>query len=288
MLAGLVTGATARCFGGPSEDALVAALQLADQPNYSWTVTVADDVQAYTIDGKTRREGWSWVRLPMIAWVAQRIGREAGTNLEAIFRGNADGVVRTRRGWQKLGELPRYEVVTDDEAPFPELPSTRAGARSSSPGLPGDPFVSDPASPWSSSPPARPTVPADPGKGYSNAQFGVSPPHQELAIIVGSYVDLHAEGDEVTGTLDDAGARLLLVRDGQKDISPELARGDFRLRLQDGAITSYLLVLQGVLEVNGPRGRQRVLVNQKSNTIIRNVGTTEFQVPVEAYRKLGP
>lgn len=248
MLAGLVAWATVPSFGSPTEDALVAALELAEQPNYSWTVTVADDVQAYAIDGKNRRQGWSLVRLPMIDWVARRMGREAGINLEAIFRGNADGVIRTRRGREKVRDLPAYEVVTDAELPFPDLPGTRIGAGTSSlHGLLGDPFGSDPASPWSPSAPAHSTAPTDSRTGYSNAQFGVSPPHQELAIIVGSYVDLHAEGDEVTGTLDDAGARLLLVRDSQKDITPELARGYFRLPLQDSAITSYLLVLQGVL-----------------------------------------
>ena len=39
--------ATAGAFAGPREAAIVAAMKLSEQPNYSWTTTVTDDARTY-------------------------------------------------------------------------------------------------------------------------------------------------------------------------------------------------------------------------------------------------
>jgi hypothetical protein len=142
----------------------------------------------------------------------------------------------------------------------------------------GDLTAGDPA--------AQPPLPVAPPAphGYSNAQYGISRPHEELAIIVSSYADLNVDGNVVEGRLTDQGARLLLVRDGQKDITPLVAAGIFKLQLQNGMVSSYLVRLEGILAV----GKKKVHVHQTTNTVIMNVGTTKFDVPVEVEQKLGP
>jgi hypothetical protein len=261
------------------EDAIAAAMALSEQPNYSWTATVADDAQSYQIEGKSRAGIWNWVRQPMVRSVAQRMGREAVPDLEAVFKGTTDGVVRTGRGWQRLRELAWLEPVLDDDPP--PLDEVFPGIRSSR--MLGMNIVEMP----SPGPQAR-RLAAEAPQLYTNAQFGVSPPHQELAIIVSSYTDLKVEGDVATGTLDEAGARLLLVRDGQAHVAPLAAGGVFKLSLLQGQVVSYLLELEGLLELSEPDRNGRVLVHQKSNTVLRDVGTTNFEIPPEALKKLGP
>lgn len=266
------------CRAGPVEDAIAAAMALSDQPNYSWTVTVADDAQSYLIEGKSRQDGWNWTRQPMVRAVANRIGREAEPDLEAIFKGDSDGVVRTARGWQRLRELSWLEPVIDDDPP--PLEETFPGVRSS--GILG---LNYPVPPPSAQ--ARKFAPDGPAL-YSNAQFGVSPPHQELAIIVSSFTALEVNGDVASGTLDETGAKLLLVRDGQRHLTPLAAGGQFKLTVRHGQVVSYMLALEGVLQVDEHDRRGRVLVHQSSNTVLKDVGTTNFEVPAEARRKLGP
>jgi hypothetical protein len=251
------------CRSGPTEEAILAAMRLSEKNNYSWTSTVMDDVRVYEIEGKTKvAANWTWLRQPMIESVARRMGSEATYDLEALFRGNTDSVIRTHRGWQTMGELPRWEVVVDSE------PLNWSHV---------DPSLATPPPPAAREPDRRRTP-------YSNAQFAVSRPHEELAIIVSSYTDLQVEGDKVTGTLSDLGAKLLLVRDGQEQITPLAAAGKFQLTLKNGMVASYLVQLEGILAVGR---KQKIHVHQTANTVIKNVDRTTFEIPEEARKKLG-
>lgn len=89
-------------------------------------------------------------------------------------------------------------------------------------------------------------------------------------------------GDVVTGTLSGLGAQLLLVHDGQEHIQPLAAAGVFKLFIQGGIVTRYLLRLEGILLVD----RKRVTVRQASSTSIRGIGATVVEIPDEARRKL--
>jgi hypothetical protein len=125
-------------------------------------------------------------------------------------------------------------------------------------------------------------------RGYSNLQLGVSHPHEELGVMVSCHVSLAAEEAGVLfGTLSESGAQLLLVRDGQKEIVPLAASGNFRLWVRDGMVQKYRVHLEGLLQVDTTAGRQTVRVNQTTETVIRDVGRAEFAVPEEARRKLG-
>jgi hypothetical protein len=276
----------ATCHAGPTENAILAAMALSDKPNYSWTSTVMDDAQVYTIEGKTQQQGaWTWLRLPMIKSVARRIGEaaEGELELEAVFKGNTDSVIHTAKGWEKLKDIPWWEPVvdadSDDVFAAPNLPRPRQATRGIVMGA-TDPFATDPAA---FTPVRTPPRENDERRPYSNMQYGVSRPHEELAVIVSSCADLTVEGNTVRGTLTDGGAQLLLVRDGQ-EIVPLAGAGTFKLQIKDGMVVSYLVQLEGILEL-GPK--KRVHVRQTSNTVLKNVGTTKFEVPEEARRKLG-
>lgn len=235
----------------PADRMALAAMRLAEQPNYTWTSVVTDDAQSYAIEGKTR-DGYTWLRLPMVPTLARRLGRDADVEIEAFFRGGDNAVIRTERGWHTLNELPK------------RAHDWRHGSPSRGARYGGSSFSEENSRP------------------YSNAQFGLARPHDELAVIVSSYVDLKASGDLVAGTLTDLGAQLLLVRDGQDHIEPLCAAGTFTLLIKNGVVVRYLLRLEGILLVE----RRKVHVRQASSTTIGEIGTTRFSVPDEAARKL--
>ena len=123
-------------------------------------------------------------------------------------------------------------------------------------------------------------------RAYSNLQLAISHPHEELGVIVGSHQEFTVEGDVVSGTLTDLGAQLLLVRDGQKDITPLRAAGSFKVWLRDGLVAKYQVKLEGILKIDTPNGQRNVQVNQTTHTVIKDVGTTTVIVPDQARVKL--
>ena len=273
--------------GGPAEQAIMAAMRLSEQPNYSWSTSVMDDAGSYDLEGRTQKGGYTWMRFPTIKSIAMRLGRDADDEIEAVFNDAATAVVRTERGWKTIAELPRPRHDWGDDpmlSPTPAstvMPIGMAGPRT---GRGGGFGAIDPLSaptivmPW----PTQMLADAE-RRPYSNVQFAVSRPHDELAIIVSSGENLEVEGDAVTGTLSDVGARLLLVHEGQENqIQPLAAAGTFKLQVANGLVTKYIVRLEGVVLVD----KKKILVHQTSSTTVKNVGTSAFDVTEEIRRKL--
>ena len=124
-------------------------------------------------------------------------------------------------------------------------------------------------------------------RAYSNLQLGVTHPHEDLGVIVSSHETWSVDAEGVSGSLTDLGAQLLLVRDGQKEIEPRRAAGTFKLWIREGMVAKYQVQLEGVLAVLTKTGRKDVEVHQTVSTTLTNIGTTQFEVPDEARRKLG-
>lgn len=266
---------------GPREEAIVAAMRLSDAPNYSWVATVADDARTYDIKGRTSREGFSRVRMPVVNTVRRRLGRSVtDTEIEFLFLGNVACVLLTEQGWRRPDELDPLPEETD-YVPInnPSRSSGIPGVRSIGGGM----IKGVPIKPL---PPPR--VPADDERqrNYSNLQLGLSRPHEELGVIVGSHDRFEVTDGVATGSLQESGARLLLVRDGQKEITPLQAAGTFKLWLRDGAVARYQVRLEGILQVDTPTGRRRVAVTQTTDTVVTEIGTTAFEVPEQARLKL--
>jgi hypothetical protein len=260
----------------PIEPAIMAIMQLSDEPNYSWVATVSDDARTYDIFGRTIRGGFTHVKMPVINTVRRKLGRSVkDTQIDLIFRGNVDCVIDTDEGWRRPAELPMLAWDAGGAA------RSGVGTRGSTFGIPRavqGPRIFTP--PVASQTSARDRL-------YSNLQLAISHPHEELGVIVGSYEQLNVEGDVVTGSLTNLGAQLLLVRDGQKYIEPISASGRFKLWLRNGIVAKYQVMLEGWLNIHVQSGRRKVEVHQVTDTILKDVGTTSFDVPDQARAKLG-
>jgi len=263
--------------GDPSDRVALAAMRLSEQSNYSWNSTVTDDARTYDIDGKTERNGCTWLRLPMVKPIAQRLGRDADTHIEAIFRG-AVCVIRTPSGWKNLAELPRRSSDWNDCGDWCPAPPGRAG------GLWAQNTETDP-DPFSALLPfARASRDDDDeDQPYSNAQFAAWRPHDDLAIIVSSLAEIGLDGDTIVGRLTDTGARLLLAREGEPCVTPVCAAGVFKLSIRHGIVTRMLVRLEGTVLTDG----RRIRVHQITNTAITSIGTTRLDLGDEALSKLG-
>lgn len=261
---------------GPAEEALIALVRLSEQSNYSWTSDVADDARSYQIEGKTVREGITRVRMPVVNSLRRKLGRSVtDSQIDAIFFGNVECVIATDAGWQRPDELPA-PIIKD-----PELDSMMNSGSSQRLGAP-----SVNHSILRASRSRRPRAAREEQQPYSNLQFALSLPHEELGVIVGSHQTFEVDGDTISGELTDVGAQLLLVRDGQDEITPIRAAGTYKVWLREGVVFRYQLKLEGTLSVVTPRGRVHVAVQQSSLTHIHDVGTTSFLLPHEASAKL--
>jgi hypothetical protein len=276
LLATLAAAGAAGLHAGPTEAAILAAMKLSEVPSYAWTATVTDDARTYDIIGRTSRAGYSRVKMPLVNAVRRRLGRTSSeVDANYIFRGNVACVIETEQGWRRPDELEHTEFEADP------APAT-IGPTGHAPILGG--------------PPLGPRSPAGrrgrggrdrPEAAYSNIQLGLSLPHEELAVIVTSHTSFVLEGDTVSGALTDLGAQLLLVRDGQQAIAPRKAAGTFKLWLQNGAVVKYQVRLEGLLSVEAGGVRREIVVQQRTDTAIRDVGTTLVDVPDQARLRLG-
>lgn len=260
---------------GPIENSIVAAMRLSEEPGYTWKTSVEDDARSYLVEGKTQRDGYTRVTLPLIDSIADRLGRDAEPQIEAVFKGDDRLVLRVGESWRTPAELPKAEKR---EADYYVITPRASSAFQSAAGDLEDPLL----------PPTivvTPTGRDDSGsKPFCNARLAVNRPHEELAIIVSSGTALQVDGENVTGDLTDIGARLLLAPGNDDSMgTPLLAAGKFKLRIKDHRVTRYQLRLEGVMQV----GKKRILVHQNSSTDISHVGETQFEVPEEARLKLG-
>ena len=260
----------------PEEAVILAAMQVGNEPNYSWTTVVRDDVRSYAIEGRTERGGLTWQRQPMPAAIAKRLGRDADMNLEAFFRNSAEFVVQTGLGWKRLSELPKIhpDWRAEDEPSEVAVPLRMPSWRHE---------VDPPIGPWEDNPVVYVPMPRrkEVGDG-SNYQFGLARPHDELEIIVSSFGNLRIEEGTATGTLSDVGAQLLLVRAGQEGIRPLSANGMFKLWVTDGRVVKYAVELAGTVLRHGRAAR----AHQVSFTLLMKFGATDVSAPSEVRRKL--
>ena len=263
-------------WGHTLETAIVAAMKLSEVPNYSWDCAVTDDAQTYRIEGKTELGGYTWQRQPMPKNIARRLGRGAGHELEAIFSTRHRYVIQTESGWKNLEELPKqHDDWTDDQWLYVSVPVVRT------PDMPADASIDPFGLPPAVYIPILKDEP-DHGKVYSNAQFALALPHEELGVIVSSHADFEVNGDTASGTLSHLGARLLLVHDGHEYISPVAGGGRFKLWFNGDIVEKYLVELAGILVVD----RKAVYVRQKAVTTLKEVGRTAVVVPADARRRL--
>ena len=266
----------------PVDSAIVAAMKVAEAPNYTWHTDVADDASSYTITGTTERAtDFSLVTMPLssglVAASATRRGpggsprRSSGAVSTVVFQGSENYVVQVDDTWR-----------TADEAAAGDRNTARRGGPSGGPSGMG-------AGGGSMRTRRGPGGSRAPGAGegeslsaFSNVQSTLSRPHEEIGVIVGGGTDWKIEGEMVSGLLPETTAILLLIHPGQKDIVPKRASGTFRFWVQRGVLVKYETRLDGVLVVSG----REVAVHQTATTTVSQLGATTVDVPAEAKRKL--
>ena len=281
---------------GPTEAAIVAAMKLPDAASYSWSTNVDDDARSYAIDGQTdRATDYSLVTMPLVA-AARRsagTGTASSANLSNfVFKGDEKSVVQVDSSWKTIDELVASAAAASNSnyrSSFPSMGGWGGMRMRGRRGMMGGMGGMGPGS-WPSN--SAETGESSGANGrqpppFSNLQKTLSRPHEELGIIVAGASDLKVEGDVVSGTLSDTAAKLLLVHPGQKEITPLKASGTFRLWLKDGALVKYEVKLEGTLAVMSNGDRHEIDVHQTALTEIKNVGTTKFDVPDDAKKKLG-
>jgi hypothetical protein len=269
---------------GPTEAAVVAAMKLPDAANYTWVTTVDDDARSYEISGKTdKASDYSIVEMPVVAALRRGVSRGSSVNNDAtvVFKGDEKYVVQVDTTWKTPEEL----------APANSSGGYRGyggmggwGGRRGRRGLP-PPTTDDPPVVGGDGsglgPNGRPTL------AYSNLQKTLSRPHEEIGISGAGDTEIKAEGDIITGTLNETSAKLLLVHAGQKEITPLKATGTFRLWIKDGALVKYEVKLEGTIAVEIRGDRHEIVVHQTATTTLSGVGVTKVEVPDEAIKKLG-
>lgn len=280
----LMVGGLALLRANTVEDAIIAAMRLSEVSSYSWMSQVADDARSYTIDGMTQ-QGFTWQRQPMPENIARRLGRGAGHELEAIFNGPFNYVIRTEDGWKRVENLPKRHPDWAEGTWYfppargsrtPDMPADESTdvefGREDQFGLPAAIYV----------PVLRAAGKGQDDEPHSNAQFALCLPHEALGVLVSSHTELTVDGNVATGTLSDLGAQLLLVHDGHEYIRPVIAAGRFKLWFAEGIVQKYTVELAGLVVVD----RKTVYVRQKSTTVLKNIDATTFDLPADALRQL--
>ncbi len=123
-------------------------------------------------------------------------------------------------------------------------------------------------------------------KGGADYWLSVPSPHEELEIIVGSYQDMKLVDGALQGSLSDDGARQLL---GSSKTPAVTATGSFKLWVEDGVLTKYLVDLTGTIMTGAPGAdAESTPLRRLMLTEIKDVGKTKLDVPDEVRRKLSP
>src|SRR5437016_5767032 len=78
---------------GPNQEIQDAAKKLADSPNYSWTSTVEAAFGAGTTEGKTQKDGLTWLT----------ITRNDNT-INALIKGE-NAAIKMEDGWKSVQEV---------------------------------------------------------------------------------------------------------------------------------------------------------------------------------------
>ena len=246
--------AVGRMEAGPTDSAVLAAMKLGDQPNYSWTSAVVRDSRSYTIEGKTLVGSYTQVTVPSSLALPEsnpalrgRVGRgSSDSEVVAIFKGDEKHVVETSEGWLTPAEF----------STLPPAPRTGSGR-------------------------VRGLVTALP------LTFAISQPHEDIGIIIGSSTDLRVDdGGIVSGRLSETAARLLLLPPGQENVAPQQAAGSFKFWISGGLLTRYEIQVSGIVSVEMGGSRRLVKTTQTVSTEIKDVGTTKLNVPPEIKAKL--
>jgi hypothetical protein len=109
-------------------------------------------------------------------------------------------------------------------------------------------------------------------------------PSTEVSDLAGKTKELKKDGQVYSADLTEAAAKELLSfgRRGGNAAEPKNAKGSVKIWLKDGALSKYVVNVQGTVNFNG-EDRD---VDRTTTTEIKDVGATKLEVPESAKKKL--
>lgn len=109
-------------------------------------------------------------------------------------------------------------------------------------------------------------------------------PSADVIDLAGKTKELKKDGDVYSADLTDEGAKQLLSfgRRGGNAAEPKNAKGSVKIWIKDGALSKYVVNVQGTVNFNG-EDRD---IDRTTTTEIKNVGSTKLEVPEAAKKKL--
>ena len=127
---------------------------------------------------------------------------------------------------------------------------------------------------------------AGPGRFLGRMLANYKTPAVQAGELADKVKELKKDGDAYAGDLTEDGAKSLMTfgRGGQGANAPEIsgAKGSVKFWVKDGTLTKYEFKVQGKVSRNG----NDMEVDRTTTIEIKDVGTTKFEVPEEAKKKM--
>lgn len=275
VLGSVVTGVRA----DQADSVIVAAMKLSSVANYGWTTTIEQGSRITGIDGKTNDSGYSLVTFHNAA-------SPGGGNTSAVFLGDSKYVVQAGNGWVNPGSLPEDSPPSDSSNGSRGAGGGgRSGAKGGGSGMSlGGIGLGGAGRRGGRGGGSRSGSQNSAAEAPARLPSGINLPHEELAIIVANYTNLHFDGNVASGSLTESGSDLLLSPAGSAETPPAGATGTFRLWIKDGAVTKYQVHLSAK---TAPGGRAvKGGFSETINVELEDVGSTKFDVPDAAKQRL--
>ncbi len=280
-----------------ADDVIVAAMKLSASPNYSWGTTIEEGSRTTVISGQTNESGFSLITFNRsgASGSSPAGGRSgSGGDTNTVFLGDSKYVVQTDSGWSSPGSQPADSSSTSNSGnrsagtggggTYGSRGGGNSGLNLGGVNLGGGGRRGGGSGGGSRGSRGKNASEDSSTNTPARLSSGINLPHEELAIIVANYTDLHFDAEVVSGTLTESGADLLLLPPSSTDTPPAGAAGTFRIWIKDGAVTKYEVHLSAK---TAPGGRTAKGGFSETITVeLKDVGTTKFAVPAAAKQKL--
>jgi hypothetical protein len=281
----------------PKDDVKAAISGLSDTANYSWVTTVDMPGMPFhpgPTKGKTEKGGFTLLTQDM-----------DGETIEAALKGDK-GAVKTADGWKASSELPQFGPPPGGGPPGGGPPPDGQGGPPGG-GPPGGGPPPGGQGGFSGGPPPGGGPPGDggPPPGFDPATMmgrmllNTKLPAIQAADVLGKTKSLASDDGVISGDLTEDGAKDLLRfgprRGGGRGPSgpgaggpgfgppePQNAKGSAKFWLKDGALTKYVVHVEGTMSFGGD-DRQ---IERTTTVEIKDAGSTKVEIPDEAQKKL--
>jgi len=262
----------------PTDAAIVAAMKLPDQSNYSWSCSISSESSGAIsiILGETEMGGYTTITdsnpTPLLL---RRLGPSNGGTATAVFKGDNDCVIQTASGWKTPAELPKASSASQSGGGSGRRGGGGrrsggggfggAGDMGGGTGFPGGGSRRGPSGPY-------------------DLDFAIRHPAEEIEIIIGGNTEITGDNVKCSGKLTESAAMQFMASFGQPVANPVHASGTFTIWMHDGMPSRYIVNLDGTATIGSDT--KELPVHWTLTTDLKEIGTTTVYVPPEAKTRL--